>query len=60
MDIQDGFDQEAEALDEALEAGILTRKEYDKAVRDLRYVYQAEAQEAAHEAYEREKERWMH
>ncbi len=55
MDIQDAFDKEAEALDEALEAGQLTRKEYDRAMSDLRYDYQ----EAAHEAYEREMERWI-
>ncbi len=60
MDIQDAFDKEAEALDEALDAGQLTRKEYDRAMSDLRYDYQAEAHETAQEAYDREMERWMH
>ena len=54
----DRFDREVEALENDLDSGRITLKEFTREMRELRHFYQAAAQEAAEEAYRNEMGRW--
>ncbi len=52
------LEREEAALTDDYNAGRLTREEYNKYMRELQRDYQAQAEEAAQEAYEAEMSRW--
>lgn len=52
------WDREEQQLENELAAGLITRDEYNRQIRELRRDYRAAAEESAHDAYERELERW--
>ena len=52
------FDFEMEALEEQLEGGEITSKEYGKLSRELERDYRDAARESAQDAYDNELEQW--
>ena len=52
------WDREEEQLSRDLEAGNMSVKEYNLAMRDLQRDYRDSARESAQEAYDREMDRW--
>lgn len=54
----DAFEREEQYLEEQLESGAMTIKEYNKEMRELQRDYRAQAEEAAQRAYDDEMERW--
>ena len=56
--MSNGFDREVEMLENDLEAGRISMKEYNEELREMRYSYQANAEESAQEAYQDELSRW--
>lgn len=58
MSIESQFDREEEAILQAEACGAITHNEALRELRDLRRDYQAAAEEAAQDAYERELASW--
>ena len=58
MGYSDAYDQEAEAFSEDLAAGRITLAEYNIAIRNLERSYREDAEEAAQDAYDAERNRW--
>ncbi len=58
MDPQTAMEREEDALVNDLNEGRIDRAEYNKLMRALHQEYRDMAREAAHEAYEREMDRW--
>lgn len=58
MSAQDQMEREEDHLVRDLNEGRIDQKEFNKQMRELHRAYQAMAEEAAHEAYDREMERW--
>jgi hypothetical protein len=52
------FEQQEEALEESYANGELTEKEYQYEMREMQMSYQAEAEEAAMNAYDNEMSNW--
>lgn len=52
------YDREEEQLAHDYAAGLITREEYNRQMRELQRDYRAAAEESAREAYERELDRW--
>jgi hypothetical protein len=58
MSIDKQFEREEEFLIEELNAGRMTRAEFDKQMRELARDYRQAAQEAAQDAYDEEMGNW--
>jgi len=56
--MKSAFDREYEHLEEMLEDGEMTLKEFNKAIAELERDAREEAREAAQEAYDQEIDRW--
>lgn len=54
----DALTQELEDLNEELNQGNISMKEYNKGVQELERSYRAEAEESAQDAYDEEMENW--
>ncbi len=52
------IEREENQLEEELNEGRITRKEYNQEMRELQRDYREQARESAREAYERELDRW--
>lgn len=52
------LEREEEALEDDLAAGRITQAEFNKELRELHRDYRAMAEDAAHEAYMQELDRW--
>jgi len=52
------MERDEEQLDEDLRTGKLTNAEHSKEMRELHWAYQAEAEEAAKDAYQNEMNNW--
>lgn len=52
------FEKEEDALVAEYNAGTITRSDFDKAMSELRRELQAQAEDAAREAYDREMGNW--
>lgn len=52
------FDRAEDAIDAEYEAGRMSRADYDHEMRELGRDYQAAAEEAAQDAYDRERSEW--
>lgn len=58
MSAQSQFEREEDHICDQLNRGLITRQQFDKQMRELRYDYQAAQQQACQDAYERERENW--
>ena len=54
----DAFEREEQDLEERMESGEMTLREYNYEMRELQRDYAIQAEEAAREAYDREMDRW--
>lgn len=54
----DPWEREEDQLCNDLNAGLITREEYNKQMREISRDRHAAAQEAAQDAYDREMDRW--
>lgn len=52
------FDREEAAIIDAMNSGDISKEEGRRQIRELHRDYRAAAEEAAHEAYDREMSRW--
>ncbi len=52
------YDREEQQLCDDYNAGLITREEYNRQMRELQRDYRAAAEEVAREAYDREMDRW--
>lgn len=52
------LEREEEGLEQAYADGYISIAEFNEEMRDLHRAYRCTAEEAAHEAYDREMERW--
>lgn len=52
------FELEEESLEDQLANGEISQKEFNQVLRDMQISFQAEAEEAAREAYDNEMDRW--
>lgn len=52
------FDREEQQLENDYAAGLISREEHNRQMRDLQRDCRAAAEESAREAYEREMDRW--
>jgi hypothetical protein len=52
------WDREEQQLENDYAAGLITREEYNRAMRELTRDYRWAAESSAQEAYEREMDRW--
>lgn len=52
------IEREERILEEELEKGSITQREFNEAMRDLQRDYNGAAEEAAQDAYRRELENW--
>lgn len=58
MSIESQMEREEEDLQDDLDSGRISVKEYNEAMRDLQRSYQAAAEESAQDAYDSELARW--
>ena len=54
----DQMEREEQAIEDDVANGLITRAQANKEIRELHLSYQAAAEEAAQDAYDREMERW--
>ena len=54
----DQFDREQDQLEQELENGTITQKEFNHEMLELQRDYQGAAEEAAQDAYDNEMNRW--
>lgn len=57
-DPRNQFDREEQAVHDAYSNGEITLKQYNREILELQRAYAAEAEEAAHNAYDDEMDRW--
>lgn len=58
MSLESQYEQEENYLIEQFNGGLMTQSEYYRAMRELQLDYQAQAKDAAQNAYDEEMSRW--